>query len=462
MTYRDKYIKYKTKYLTFIKNQHGGIFEFDGNCLQHMKNLFIPCEIQNITKKIFYDSELSTILFELIAKLSRIDGNIHHTLVGYNLPYFQDPVILFNDKNNNDYQLLIVNQRNYIPMNLIDNERRFSFDETYYSNPLGQYYDFGGNFISSPIFDDKSCILCYDGLTTKLENFIMCFTNQELIKLKCSFTSNGYRHIDECYCFMPYGSTFKIWSYHINDISYKNELKLIVNDERCNLTLKIKEIERTIDEKLEKSANDFTKQSLIKSKSTLLRLTNYINNMHNPESISFAEYYKKDRVLLRRSLDIIPDGFTCFRKFFKNELFGIIVNKNELILSLQNEQRDNLDKISNALFKSPYNSNTDKFVLFPINLSVDVDKNFSFDEPPLFNRLWIETKTQCLCVLPLVAKINKNTLQIIENEKKLIKSMLNQNTPTEYIYVDTNGYHISGSAGSSGGNVHCLVKQLFD
>jgi hypothetical protein len=80
----------------------------------------------------------------------------------------------------------------------------------------------GGNFISAP----DGTIFCIEGASNELLDVIKLNTTNKIIKLKCSFKSNNFRHIDELMCFMPYGlNRYKIWFYDILDESSFRKLQ---------------------------------------------------------------------------------------------------------------------------------------------------------------------------------------------------------------------------------------------
>ena len=92
----------------------------------------------------------------------------------------------------------------------------------------------GGNFISAPMGTNptKSYIFAIKGAKPELLDKIRSYPLTDLTELRCSFKSNGFRHIDELMCFMPYGKTdrghkiFKVWFYDELDAYSFNNLKI--------------------------------------------------------------------------------------------------------------------------------------------------------------------------------------------------------------------------------------------
>lgn len=73
----------------------------------------------------------------------------------------------------------------------------------------------GGNFISGPGSYSSKCPIFYiQGVNEFYLNILRKLNNCVLVELNCSFKVDGFRHIDEIMCFMPYGvGKFKIWFY---------------------------------------------------------------------------------------------------------------------------------------------------------------------------------------------------------------------------------------------------------
>ena len=117
-------------------------------------------------------------------------------------------------------------------------------------------------------------------------------------------------------------------------------------------------------------------------------------------------------------------------------------------------------KINSFLFGGELEDNLNKFVIFPLDLTL-TDTNYeNFDysivNVPIFNRLWIETPTKCLCLFSCGSSEDATVTSIIEEEKASLRSMINISKPIIYKYVNTEAFHTSGSIG---GNLHCLIKQ---
>jgi hypothetical protein len=63
------------------------------------------------------------------------------------------------------------------------------------------------------------------------------------VELECSFKANGFRHVDELMCFMPYGEgKYKVWFYdELNTNSFRelNEFNLNRDQERRDFLVKL-------------------------------------------------------------------------------------------------------------------------------------------------------------------------------------------------------------------------------
>jgi hypothetical protein len=123
------------------------------------------------------------------------------------------------------------------------------------------------------------------------------------------------------------------------------------------------------------------------------------------------------------------------------------------------EQIDNLNCVSKTLFNSNYNENHNNFVLFPIDIYIDITDglqiNYKIKDIPIFNRIIIETNTECNILLSRSDKFDPEVQKILDIELPQVRSYLNQDKPIECIPVNTLDYH------RSGGNLHCLIKNIY-
>jgi len=279
--------------------------------------------------------------------------------------------------------------------------------------------DKGGNFISSPTFKisdseiKDSKIFCFDGMSRELEIELNTDISQQIVKLKCSFTLNEYdqpiknsRHIDECMCFMPYGlNKFKVWFYYIRNVTMNDSDYRVISSKQ----------------KYSKSGIDQEQQ----------------------------KYCEKYDLLL----NCIP----------------------EIRQNLIKEQIDNLNLISNALFNKDYEIDDKNFVLFPIDINIELlrDRNltisYKLKKVPIFNRLFIETPEKCNIFFSIDDEIDIDIKKILDIELQYVKCFTNNLKPISYEYVKTKKFHIKGSrsddennnTGNAGGNLHCLVKNIY-
>jgi len=254
MDYFKKYITYKTKYLQ-LKKQLGGNIPAD---------YYLPCDITHYTKKLTYSDNTANKLREndlsIQPSIKKTSANTGRS--GYN----QDPYIeLYNGE---EYYDLFINKLDIIKTRICNSDvciyqyKRASverpnqifkkgdripvlfnymkisgdvIEEEYLDLPdelknnnifslkIDNHSEYeqskGGNFISAP----DNTIFYVSGVNpTILEklNNLSC----KKVELECSFKANGFRHMDELMCFMPYGrNQYKIWFYdELNITSFTN------------------------------------------------------------------------------------------------------------------------------------------------------------------------------------------------------------------------------------------------
>lgn len=145
---------------------------------------------------------------------------------------------------------------------------------------------------------------------------------------------------------------------------------------------------------------------------------------------------------------------TCFNQLLKLQYNATNDNLDQIIEKLNQERLENLEIICRALFQKSYSACTDKFVFF---------KFYSF-LPSVLNRVWYETKTQCICLFPNIepmATVSLSTVQSIKGkvieEMAKVKSLINPDIRVDYHFIDVRGPNEMIPEGT----VHCLIKQRF-
>jgi hypothetical protein len=222
MDYKQKYLKYKKKYIG-LKEQ--SIFEQSGG----VRDKFLPCEITNDFKKIYYYLGLSGELnkdniFKRLNMSDEDDIPIEKTSRGL-AKFKQDPAIFLKSNIDETDHAIIINEgldfsgfvriEGYISINGNDK---------------------GGNFISSPCSPKNpyGIVFCFDKVSRHLLDYFIENLLQPIVPLSCSFRIgednilgkhvDGDRHIDECMCFMPYKDHYKVWIYKIRNISCSEDI----------------------------------------------------------------------------------------------------------------------------------------------------------------------------------------------------------------------------------------------
>ena len=395
--FKNKYLKYKKKY-SLLKNQIGG-------------NIFhLPCEINNFTRGYYLNYSGISKIYSHLPQLPFFQFND-------NL-FQQDPVIMLK-KNNIDELSIIV-----IPSNVGGMENR----EIRAINGN----DYGGNFISSPnnniyFFNNINPIL-YENLS----NTYPMGYGLNLIPLMCSFRFNLERHIDECMTFMPYAPNYKIWIYDIRSVRFSDSLQEILDISNCEQV----NAETILDLQaiLRITGNKTTKEAI----------TNILGYFRG-DNVDISDFNRSIQAINRLTL---KQKF-CLNPNLYNDLDIDIIKDN-----LNIERNANIAIISNREFGE---LNMDKFVFFPIDLEIDEDRNYKIVNIPIFNRLWIETEKECVCVfsegIPDPCVRSK-----VEHEFLQIKSLITENEPNKK-FIDTREYNKKGNVG---GNLHCLIKNKYN
>jgi len=115
------------------------------------------------------------------------------------------------------------------------------------------------------------------------------------------------------------------------------------------------------------------------------------------------------------------------------------------IQELNKERLQNLDIISQKLFRKPFNDCVDNFVFF---------KFYSF-LPSIFNRTWYETQNSCVCLFP--ERIIEPNLSKLKKEMTNVRSMINAESDVIYNFIKVK----SSNELKPEGTLHCLIKQRF-
>jgi hypothetical protein len=396
--FKNKYLKYKKKY-SLLKNQIGG------------NNFYLPCEINNLTKGYYLNNDEISIIYDRLPVLPffRFNDSL----------FQQDPVIMLKNHTNENLAI-IVRPSDVGQMRSID-------------KISGNGNDFGGNFISSP----QNNIYCFDNITPDLQNY---FVNPiqsgslglNLIPLRCSFRFNSERHIDECMTFMPYAPNYKIWIYDIRSVKLSDSLLEILDD----------------------TNSDKDKEDLI------IDLKEILTNTKNPKTIEAINYILgyltgdyNDILHFNTSIEAINNRLTLKNKFCLNPNLYDDLDIDLIKHNLNLERNANIATISQTEFGG---LNMDKFVFFPIDLEIDENRNYKIANIPIFNRLWIETEEECVCLFSEGIK-DQYVRSKVQYEFTQIKSFITQNIPTPD-FIDTRAYNEQGNVG---GNLHCLIKNKY-
>jgi hypothetical protein len=171
----------------------------------------------------------------------------------------------------------------------------------------------------------------------------------------------------------------------------------------------------------------------------------------NPsDKITPREFRHVDEIMT-----FLPYGKGLFKVWFYDILDKPSIPR-DIYANLKREQRANLEKISNALFNSSYEDNTERFFIVPIDIGYN---SFIFPHPSVFNLSYIEVNNDVIEPQLFLSSNQKDYLDpIIIAELKKIRSYLT-NRPVIYHILDT--YCTHGTI-KPGGNIHCLIKQEME
>jgi hypothetical protein len=451
MSYYDLYQKYKNKYLK-LKNQLGGAG----------LNLFLPCDIHNITEKFMIKVDDVDKYYTNISNIYEKTNTEYRGTI-----FIQDPLIIFN-KNDLKYIIQIASNIYNLPG---PNEINDSFKS---DNELL----FGGNFISTPpnpLNNNLSIIIttkCLDKNNNDELDRLIHFINlnldstQKIINIFCSFPHlSGSIHIDELLCPMPYKENYKIWIYKITSITIndikkpsdrllsdklkqyideKKDLNLLIQlfqEEYIKFIQKLKELD---DNKKMKITEKIREKSKIENESLVFDIK--ISDIKKKENLLYLNYLLNNNGL-KDLYDKLDNKETLRRELI--DKFNVELEENKRIIGL-------------AIFGESYEKNRDEinknfFVEYPIDLNlvgVNLKGFYGFNMvlPPIFNRVFIKLEETNICFIPVKNAADKFLLDFMAEEQKLMIENI------KFEYVDTYKYHIEGD---TGGNIHCLSKQIF-
>jgi hypothetical protein len=494
MDYQKKYLKYKTKYNT-LKIQMGGKMLKGGAGL----DLFFPSDIYNLTEKFMiyvdtYDDKFKKLLGDKFSDLYL------HIGTEFTQKFIQDPAIIFNiHPSGKKYIICLADNCVYDDVPELSNA---SINKDFKSS---NELLFGGNFISTPsnpnIPENRGVII-----TTKTQDInknieldkLLDFlrlninSNQKIITIKCSFQhASGSIHIDELLCTMPYKlydvfsgykMNYKIWIYkivniNINDthISKINEYN-VKNSEYAKRLEKRKQFE---DNDPRKKNDNIGKRFALHSDDELKVISrNFLDAKDKFNLIPFGSplrrKYKEETIIDDYKFGDLFNYSTFFnyildpdfnKEIVKEEGVKVVLAdlKEKLLKDFNDELEENKRIIAENIFTPDiYNQHKDMinrnfFVEYHVDLTFRniIDNGiygFNMLKPPIFNRVFIKSEDKNYCVIPInQEKPSQVLLDFINRESEFME-------PINFEYINTGDYHIEGG---TGGNIHCLSKQIF-
>jgi hypothetical protein len=383
----------------------------------------LPCEITNITRQLYLNKDI----VPLISLYSKdISLNINN-----GAEFCQDPSIflkLFSE----DYALKFKSGLDLSAFNVVE-------------IPAQSANDYGGNFISSPsdiMRGLSGSIFYFNNINARLISELKSKVTQNLVELHCSFTFKGERHIDECMCFMPYSTYYKVWIYKIRNITYGKQLNQILTPS-CDL--------KKIMNKIAIIANND-----INSK----RITDAGKIILDSES-SIEQKISSIDIISNR---LLPVEIYCLKQeLIKDPYIEFLRNPENIKRQLETERQYNLKLIADNLFPG-ISDVSNFFVEFPIDLYVDIhgcdasSPQIKITNIPIFNRLWIELDDRVILLFSSGLIIDKDTNDILTREVDNIASLINEKKPIDVGYINTQYYNDKGTIG---GNLHCLIKNKY-
>ena len=490
--YKNKYLKYKNKYLT-LKNQIGGTG----------KIYILPDELTYDTKAILTSKDT---LKNTLDDMVRADFGELST----NNEYLQDPFIFVINKNDNT--------RSYIntkDINEPDTKYIKSLGYTQITIPTfkgGKGINYGGNFISSPPltdimkpsqltdimkpsqFDLNQSIFYISGIDDILKQWFETNLYQNICEIECNFRFNNERHIDELMCFMPYknvnGIFWKIWMYEfenktidesdliknvniINDY-YINNKEIINNPKKRGRDGKTPDL---MDMPLPDDSDDEPKSKKSKKSNLDTDKNKYklIGGTYNIDTIYENIIDTLTKLNLYKKLNPINENVNNAIEYLNATFHHYIINK-------EHDINININNIIKCIFGENELVNKQKiienyFVFFPITIKMTSHNNYKIIETPIFNRILIKNEDSYKCIFPVncgvkgcTKYINRDQNNFIFSspsetnlEEKYLKKIKDEKTKglniTEYKYINT--YEFNMVESTIGGNIHCLLKNVY-
>ena len=421
MSYYDKYIKYKMKYLSL----KGGSYS----------KLRLPCEITYNVKILYVPLKNKYKILDLrIIEYANIIDNI---LTGQ---FCQDPVILLKDENNKNYGIIIKNDEIYKDKPLEDKQLEDKYfniiDHRFKINP-DNGNNYGGNFISAP----NDSVFCFSGLDEQLYNYLNKNLINGLVQLNCSFRFNNERHIDECMCFMPYGSnSFKIWIYRIRNI-YNSDNIIQCDVQKINEEIKKYNID------INKYDRDQKNKLYILLCSSKLDIKNIYHELIDGLDDDIKKIFTPNKIL-----DIKKNLIVNYSEI-KKILTLPSINVEDIKDLLEKERQYNLELISSVIFDEPYIEKKDRFVEFPIDLQ-KTDSGYRIINIPIFNRVCIKKSDKFTFLFSTNGDLDSEVKSIFDEEK----DQMNPDNNYHFINISDSYNTMNGNVG---GGLHCLIKNGY-
>jgi hypothetical protein len=495
--YSNKYHKYKAKYLA-LKKQLVGSGSCETNNTTNTTNIpnkltfYLPCEITHYTKPIYYVKKIPNVGGGIDNMNETKIKHLHKPTYGTIGGYAQDPLIQLycpiNEPNFKYYDIIISSFTTTDTKLISDNNCRIQINANEYSK--------GGNFIAGPESSSSVSIPlhtiftingCNEKIITNLKEFGYSDdssgfeTQKKIIKLDCSFGAsnrvngnNFFRHIDEIMCFMPYGvGQYKVWFYDeftCNDITHLIYVKEFAEKIKNNIKGFVDYYNNKSEDKI-RLENKTNELSDITSK-----MDKIIKKYPENDDSYYADQEYIDLYLQQEYIQdtVIPK---LKHNIDKNEITELIMNNilrefnleqttpdmpinfelevNDFLSKLNAERMNNLNKISQALWGSNFNSNEDKFVFLKFYMNKRSLLNRSYIEANEISQTTEQNNFNPIILFPSDSSQNENN-NIIQNQLPHLKSYITgkQVVIQKIQTAEPNAFRPEGGP-------HCLIKQQF-
>ena len=431
MNYRQKYLKYKTKYLelkggmdkqessSIFNNQlldmdkqedyeqeDYGLKDYEQEDMKQTscvstdlnqfnvikydvpKDYYLPCEITKITKNLYMNDNI----FNLIRRKINSDNDIFKNIIimDKNITFYQDPLIFLKNNNKQGNDMVFIDDKNKTDFKLDDNINRINID-------MKSDIDKGGNFIASPKIDTNKSVVFYlngyNNIGDPIKSEFNKYLDQELVELNCSFTMGGTRHIDEVMTFMPYDekhnrNKFKVWIYKIRNITFTDEFTKLYtlsdNQKKTN-----EEFILNLNSKIKCMEDINIKNIVIKIRNDIIKLNESSSNIriiNNEDIIKINMFDLSDMKYINTNYITKNTTINKKQRWYKDYKKLSIINK--LKEKLNSEINDNNKDIINYLLDKITNNgsiNNDIFnnSLFTFNIDeltyLDIYNNQNID-----------------------------------------------------------------------------------